>query len=97
MHLICTVPGVARFAPTPGYFLSLLRSEKKRRTHVRKSSIYLFVLGFAVVVVTALASAGLVVSAQNTNSSTTMANTSKHKTKHIKKAAQAMPRCDNTK
>ena len=64
---------------------------------MRKSSIYLFVLGFAVVVVTALASAGLVVSAQNTNSSTTMANTSKPKTKHIKKAAPAMPRCDNTK
>jgi len=64
---------------------------------VRKSSIYLFVLGFAVVVVLALASAGLVVSAQNTNSSTTMANTSKPKTKHIKKAAPAMPRCDNTK
>ncbi len=63
---------------------------------MRKSSIYLFVLGFAVVV-TALGSAGLVVSAQNTNSSTTMANTSKPKTKHIKKAAPAMPRCDNTK
>jgi hypothetical protein len=40
---------------------------------VRKSTIYLFVLGLAVVVMTALSSAGLVVSAQNTNSSTTMA------------------------
>jgi len=40
---------------------------------VRKSTIYLFVLG--VVVMTALASAGLVVSAQNSNSSTTMAPT----------------------
>jgi hypothetical protein len=41
---------------------------------VRKST-YLFVLGLAVVAMTALASAGLVVSAQNTNSSTTMAPT----------------------
>jgi len=40
---------------------------------VRKSTIYLFVLG--VVVMTALASAGLVVSAQNSNSSMTMAPT----------------------
>jgi hypothetical protein len=65
---------------------------------VRKSTIYLFVLGLAVVVVTALASAGLVVSAQNTNSSTTMAPAAaKPKPKHIKKAAPAMPRCDNTK
>ena len=40
---------------------------------MRKSTIYLFVLG--VVVMTALASAGLVVSAQNSNSSTTMAPT----------------------
>ena len=63
---------------------------------MRKSSIYLFVLGIAVVVVTALGSAGLVVSAQNSNSSTTTTNTSKPKTKHIKKAP-AMPRCDNTK
>ena len=40
---------------------------------MRKSTIYLFVLGLAMVAMTALASAGLVVSAQNTNSSTTMA------------------------
>jgi len=40
---------------------------------VRKSTIYLFVLGLAVVATTALVSAGLVVSAQNSNSSTTMA------------------------
>ncbi len=46
---------------------------KQRRTLVRKSTIYLFILG--VVVMTALASAGLVVSAQNSNSSTTMAPT----------------------
>ena len=65
---------------------------------MRKSTIYLFVLGFAVVVVTALASTGLVVSAQNTNSSTTTAPAeAKAKPKHIKKAAPAMPRCDNTK
>lgn len=42
---------------------------------MRKSTIYLFVLGLAVVVMTALTSAGLVVSAQNSNSSTTMAPT----------------------
>jgi hypothetical protein len=64
---------------------------------VRKSTIYLFVLGLAVVVIAGLASAGLVVSAQNANSSTTMAKTSKPKPKHRKKAAPAMPRCDNTK
>jgi hypothetical protein len=67
---------------------------------VRKSTIYLFVLGLAVVVVTALASAGLVVSAQNTNSSTTAtpeAAKAKPKPKYHKKAAPAMPRCDNTK
>jgi hypothetical protein len=48
---------------------------QQRRTLVRKSTIYLFVLGLAVVAMTALASAGLVVSAQNSNSSTTMAPT----------------------
>jgi hypothetical protein len=64
---------------------------------VRKKTIYLFVLGLAVVAGTALASGGLVASAQNSNSSTTTTNTTKPKTKHIKKAAPAMPRCDNTK
>jgi hypothetical protein len=67
---------------------------------VRKSTIYLFVLGFGVVIGAALASAGLVVSAQNTNSSTTMAPAAakaKPKPKYRKKAAPAMPRCDNTK
>ena len=68
---------------------------------MRKSTIYLFVLGFAVVVVTALASAGLVVSAQNSNSSTTMApQAAKAKPKPkpmYRKAAPAMPPCDNTK
>lgn len=40
---------------------------------MRKSTIYLFVLGLAVVAMAAFACAGVVVSAQNTNSSTTMA------------------------
>jgi hypothetical protein len=48
---------------------------------VRKSTIYLFSLGLVVMVLTALASTGLVVSAQNTNSSTTMTNTGAAKTK----------------
>ena len=48
---------------------------------MRKSTIYLFVLGVAVVVMTALASAGLVVSAQNSNSSMTMAPTNESKPK----------------
>jgi len=68
---------------------------------VRKSTIYLFVLGFAVVIVTALASAGLVVSAQNTNSSTTMANTKtgtmKHKPRKPKTKSTWTGRCDPAK
>ena len=40
-----------------------------------RKTIYLFALGLAVVLVAALAGAGRVVSAQNTNSSTTMTNT----------------------
>jgi hypothetical protein len=73
---------------------------------VRKTTIYLYVLGLAVVAMTALASAGLVVSAQNSNSSTTMAptmtptNTAK-KTSRKHKAAAATTttsgRCDPTK
>lgn len=63
---------------------------------MRKSPIYLFVLTVALVAVAALASAGLAVSAQNSNSSMTMTNMSKPKPKH-RKAAPAMPRCDNTK
>lgn len=58
---------------------------------MRKSTIYLFVLGLAVVVMTAIASAGLVVSAQNTNSSATMApETTKPKPK------RRTGRCDPT-
>ena len=68
---------------------------------MRKSTIYLFVLGFAVVVVTALASAGLVVSAQNTNSSMTMKNTNsgmmKHKPRKPKTKSTSTGRCDPTK
>ena len=70
---------------------------------MRKSTIYLFVLGLAVVAMTALASAGLVVSAQNTNSSTTMApmaptNTAaKKKPRRHKVAAATTGRCDPTK
>jgi hypothetical protein len=64
---------------------------------VRKSTIYLFVLGFAVVITAALASAGLVVSAQNTNSSTTMAPAAAKAKPRYRKKAPAMPRCDNTK
>ena len=59
---------------------------------MRKSTIYLFVLGLAVVVMTAIASAGLVVSAQNSNSSMTMAQeTSKPKPK---RKARKTGRCD---
>jgi len=66
---------------------------------VRKSTIYLFVLGLAVVVMTAIASAGLVVSAQNTNSSATMApETTKPKPKRGRRPAAATTgRCDPTK
>ena len=52
---------------------------------MRKSTIYLYVLGIAVVITAALVSTGLIVSAQNSNSSTTMQadnmNTAKPKRK----------------
>lgn len=69
---------------------------------MRKSTIYLFILGVAVVAMTALASAGLVVSAQNTNSSMTMAPTNtaaKKKPRRHKAMAGMMAtgRCDPTK
>jgi hypothetical protein len=67
---------------------------------VRKSTIYLFSLGLVVMVLTALASAGLVVSAQNTNSSMTMTNTGKAKStsRRTKKATTTWTgRCDPTK
>jgi hypothetical protein len=59
---------------------------------VRKSTIYLFVLGVAVVAMTALAPPGLVVSAQNTNSSTTMAPTNKAATKRKPRRHKAKPK-----
>jgi len=59
---------------------------------VRKSTIYLFVLGVAVVVISAIASAGLVVSAQNSNSSTTTStNTAKPKPKPRRHRRTAKP------
>jgi len=53
---------------------------------VRKSTIYLFALGLAVIIVTA----GAVVSAQNTNSSMTMSNTNTGTMKH--KPSKRKPR-----
>ena len=65
---------------------------------MRKSTIYLYVLGLVVMIVVALASTGLVASAQNSNSSMT-ATESKPKTKKPKKTAMAKTsgRCDPTK
>ena len=60
---------------------------------MRKSTIYLYVLGLAVVIVAALASTGLVVSAQNSNSSAT--TEAKPKRTHKPKAtAKKSGRCD---
>jgi hypothetical protein len=59
---------------------------------VRKSSISLIVIGLVAVVTAALAGSGLVVSAQNTNSSTTTAESkpkTKHRTRHRTKKAAA--------
>jgi hypothetical protein len=61
---------------------------------VRKSTIYLFGLGLAIIVMAGLTCAGLVVSAQNMNMTAT--TESKPKPKHKKKPA-ASGRCDNTK
>src|ERR1043165_8670250 len=58
----------------------------QRRTTVRKSTTYPFVLAVAIAILGVLASTGLIVSAQNSNSSTTMApqnaNTAKPKPRH---------------
>ena len=59
-----------------------------------RKSTYLFVLGLAVVAITALASAGLVVSAQNTNSSTTMAPTNTAAAKKKPRRHKAKPAAD---
>ena len=73
------------------------RESNKGEGNVRKSTIYLFVLTLAVVSMAAFASAGLVVSAQNSNSSMTMApEKTKAKPKH-RKAAATTGRCDPTK
>ena len=68
---------------------------------MRKSTIYLYVLGLAVVVITSLASAGLVVSAQNSNTSTTMAPTNTAETKPTRRRGRGrtkktMPAADAT-
>ena len=66
---------------------------------MRKSTIYLFTLGLVAVVLMSLASAGLVVSAQNANSSTTMTGTETPKRKSRKPRTQktGTGRCDPTK
>lgn len=64
---------------------------------MRKSTIYLLSLGFVVVIVMTLASAGLVVSAQNANSSATMSNMAKPKTHKPKAKKMSSGRCDPTK
>ncbi|HYX29575.1 MAG TPA: hypothetical protein VE863_13495 [Pyrinomonadaceae bacterium] len=65
-----------------------------------RRSIYLYVLGLVVICVAALASTGIVVSAQNSNSSMTpMTNTAKPKTHKPRKTTMAKTsgRCDPTK
>jgi hypothetical protein len=80
-----------------------IREYNKGERNVRKSTIYLFVLGLAVVVMTAIASAGLVVSAQNSNSSATMAKSTsntgaaKKKPRTHKPRAATTGRCDPMK
>jgi len=61
---------------------------------VRKSTIYLFVLG--VVLVGAMTCAGLVVSAQNSNSSTTMAPSNTNKPKRTGRRTSKKPANANT-
>jgi hypothetical protein len=65
---------------------------------VRKSTIYLYGLGLVVMIVAALASTGLVASAQNANSSMTDPSASKPKSKKPKRtaAAKTSGRCDPT-
>ena len=64
---------------------------------MRKSTIYLFVLGFAVVVVTAIASAGLVASAQNSNMAMSNTNTGTMKHKPRMRKPKSTGRCDPMK
>ena len=62
-----------------------------------RKTIYLFTLGLAVVILATLASAGLVVSAQNSNSSMTMAKPAKPKTHKPKTKKTWTGRCDPLK
>ncbi len=62
---------------------------------MRKSTIYLFTLGLVVMVLMAVTGAGLVVSAQNSNSSMTMEKPAKSK-KPRKPKATGTGRCDPT-
>lgn len=62
-----------------------------------RKTIYLFTLGLVVVILATLASAGLVVSAQNTNSSTTMTNTAKAKPSRRRAKKTWTGRCDPAK
>ena len=66
---------------------------------MRKSTIYLFILGFAVVVIAALASANVAVSAQNANSSTMNTNTGMKPARRHRRPPPVpwKGRCDNTK
>lgn len=61
---------------------------------MRKSTVYLFTLGLVVLILTTLASAGLVVSAQNANSSATMTNTAKAKPRKPRTQKMSTGRCD---
>ncbi len=62
-----------------------------------RRTIYLFTLGLVVVILATLASAGLVVSAQNANSSATMTNTAKAKPSRRRAKKTWTGRCDPMK
>jgi hypothetical protein len=66
---------------------------------VRKTTIYLYVLGLAVVIMAALVSTGVVATAQNANSATTMTNAEapKKAARRHKPKAAASGRCDPMK
>jgi hypothetical protein len=63
---------------------------------VRKNIIYLLVLGGAVMITTAIASTGLVVSAQNSNTAMANTNTSKPKPKPRRHKAKPKPAAGDT-
>lgn len=62
-----------------------------------RKTIYLFTLGLVVLILTTLASAGLVVSAQNANSSMTMTETAKAKPSRRRAKKTWTGRCDPAK